>query len=81
MQDGEIVLCFQPGDRVVKNPDTWEPNALDAWGRGEGVGVVVDPPFEVDDLKLIDVRWPAGRCFEPLAGLLPAPHGLDGEGG
>lgn len=81
MQDDEIASGFQSGDRVVKNPDTWEPNAFDAWGRGEGVGVVVDPPFQVDDLKLVDVRWPAGRCFEPLAGLLPAATGRDCEGG
>ncbi len=64
---------FVSGDRVIKNPSSWEPNAFDAWGRGIGVGVVVSPPFMVSDLQLVDVRWPAGRCFEPISGLLPAP--------
>jgi hypothetical protein len=63
---------FRIGDRVVKNPATWVPNAFDRWGRGIGVGVVVEPPFPIDDLASVDVVWPAGRCFEDTAGLLPA---------
>ena len=62
---------FRPGDRVVRNPATWRPTDFDAWGRGVGVGVVVDPPFPLDSGEL-DVRWPAGRCFESAEQLLPA---------
>ena len=68
-------MTFRPGDRVARNPATWTPNDFDGWGRGVGVGVVAEPPFAVDDLDLVDVRWPAGRCFEAVAGLLPAPPG------
>jgi hypothetical protein len=63
---------FTVGDRVIRNPATWEPNAFDSWGRGVGVGVVVEPPFPLDPGQL-DVRWPNGRCFESAAQLLPAP--------
>ncbi len=51
------------GDKVIKNEKTWIPNAFDEWGRGIGVGIVVEPPFELPDEE-VDVRWPAGRCFE-----------------
>jgi len=64
---------FKIGDSVVKNPETWEPNEFDFWGRGIGIGQVVKPPFYIDDLASVDVRWPAGRCFEKIKGLLPAP--------
>ena len=64
---------FKVGDRVVKNERTWVVNDFDNWGRGIGVGVVVEPPFRVDDLGEVDVRWPHGRCFEKIEGLLPAP--------
>jgi hypothetical protein len=66
---------FQIGDRVIKNPKTWQPNDFDYWGRGEGVGVVVEPPVPLEDLDSVDVRWPSGRCFELEIGLLPAPQG------
>ncbi len=63
---------FRAGDRVVKNPARWQPNAFDAWGRGHGVGVVVEPPFPLGPDE-VDVRWPGGRCFEAASGLLSAP--------
>lgn len=59
---------FQVGDRVVKNEATWVASDFDAWGRGIGVGVVVEGPFEVDGE--VDVRWPGGRCFERIDGLV-----------
>jgi hypothetical protein len=64
--------AFRVGDRVIRNPATWVPNEFDAWGRGQGVGIVVEPPFAIDDLGEVDVRWPGGRCFEAVNGLLPA---------
>jgi hypothetical protein len=33
----------------------------------------VTPPFPLDDLDSVDVRWPTGRCMERIDGLLPAP--------
>jgi hypothetical protein len=57
------------GDKVVKNPATWRPNAFDAWGRGEGIGEIVEPEVPLDE-GIVDVRWPAGRCFEHVDGLL-----------
>ena len=64
---------FKIGDRVVKNPQTWQENEFDGWGRGLGMGEVVEPPFHIDDVDCVDVRWPAGRCFEQMDGLLLAP--------
>lgn len=64
-------MKFAIGDRVVRNPATWKPNEFDQWGRGRGVGVVIAPPFHMDD-SVVDVRWPCGRCLEEVAGLLPA---------
>jgi hypothetical protein len=62
--------AIRVGDRVVKNPETWQPNDFDAWGRGQGVGIVVEPPFPLDPSE-VDVRWSGGRCFEAVVGLLP----------
>jgi hypothetical protein len=67
------VTKFKVGDRVVKNPAAWEANEFDAWGRGVGVGEVVEPPFELEP-DLVDVRWPQGRCFESVGQLLLAPR-------
>jgi hypothetical protein len=61
---------FPVGARVVKNPTAWRPNDFDAWGRGLGVGVVVEPSIPLE-AGWVDVRWPAGRCFEEISGLLP----------
>jgi len=58
------------GDRVVKNNDTWIPNDFDSWGRGEGVGIVVEPPHPIDDDNDVDVKWPRGRCFEKINQLI-----------
>lgn len=57
------------GDKVIKNPDTWVPNDFDNWDRGIGVGIIVEPPFELDEGQ-VDVRWPTGRCFEETKQLL-----------
>jgi hypothetical protein len=70
------MAAFAVGDQVVKNPATWQPNEFDSWGRGIGVGVVVEPPFPLEP-EDVDVRWPAGRCFEQVAQLLPAPPTSD----
>lgn len=51
------------GDKVVKNPETWVPNEFDQWGRGDGEGEIVEPPFKLDEQE-VDVRWPDGRCIE-----------------
>jgi hypothetical protein len=65
---------FKIGDSVVKNDRTWIVNDFGTWGRGIGVGIVVEPPFRVNDLGEVDLRWPAGRSFEKIDGLLPAPY-------
>ena len=60
---------FKVGDKVIKNPKTWKQNDFDSWGRGKGVGTIVEPPFSVDDIDCVDVRWDNGRCFEEISGL------------
>jgi hypothetical protein len=62
---------FNIGDYVKKNPDTWKPNDFDSWGRGIGIGQVVEPPFHMENNE-VDVRWPGGRCFEYTDQLLPS---------
>ena len=54
------------GDSVVKNESTWVPNDFDSWGRGVGIGKVVD----VLDDECIDVRWDGGRCYESINSII-----------
>jgi hypothetical protein len=72
------VTAFKVGDRVVRNPATWQPNDFDSWGRGVGVGQIVEPPFTLGPDE-VDVRWPGGRCFESVEQLLPAAVEPDAE--
>ena len=65
------LMKFKVGDLVIRNPDTWVVNDFDSWGRGKGIGVVVEAPFTMDDNE-VDVRWEGGRCFEFIEQLLPA---------
>ena len=55
---------MKTGDKVIKNPETWIPNEFDEWGRGEGEGEVVAT------LPDLDVKWPAGRCYENIEQLI-----------
>ncbi len=62
---------FVVGDRVVASA-AWEPNDFDGWGRGVGVGEVVETCREAGDVvpsDRVDVRWPAGRCYEDVSQL------------
>ncbi len=56
---------MKAGDKVVKDESNWIPNEFDSWGRGEGVGVIVEvfDDGEFSELTL-DVRWPTGKCYE-----------------
>jgi hypothetical protein len=64
-------MDLKVGDYVRKNPATWLANDFDSWGRGIGIGQVVEPPFELE-ADQVDVRWPRGRCFESVDQLLAA---------
>src|SRR5690625_7764014 len=66
---------FKVGEYVKKNPVTCQPNDFDSWGRGAGVGQIVEPPFEIPSDQ-DDVRWPGGRCCESTHQLLPATKTL-----
>jgi hypothetical protein len=61
-------VSFAVGTRVEQDPAGWVATEFDGWGRGVGVGVVVEPPYPLPP-GMVDVRWPGGRCFEPIAGL------------
>jgi hypothetical protein len=74
------VAAFGVGDRVIRNPATWVPTQFDSWGRGVGVGLVVEPPYPLGTDE-VDVRWPGGRCFEWVEQLLPAPPEVPAEPG
>jgi hypothetical protein len=55
------MVTFKPGDKVKKNPATWTAYPeVDVYGRGEGVGVVVDAQWD----DFVDVRWDGGRYYE-----------------
>jgi hypothetical protein len=54
------------GDKVIRNDRTWIVNEFDGWGRGVGIGVVVDIPFTTDSDIIVDVRWEHGRCYESI---------------
>ena len=58
-----MTAVYSLGAKVIKNPETWIANDFDGWGRGEGVGTVVLSPFALEP-GVLDVVWPAGRCFE-----------------
>ena len=66
-------MALQIGDKVTKNPTTWIADDVDAWGRGIGVGEIVDAQGSTADLGAAAVHWPAGRCMERLDGLQSAP--------
>lgn len=72
------MVAFAVGESVKRYPAMWQPNEFDSWGRGIGVGVAVEPPFPLEPEE-VDVLWPAGRCFEPAAQLLPAPPASDAD--
>lgn len=63
-------MNFKVGDYVKKDPDKWIVNDFDSWGRGIGIGQVVEPPFPMEDDE-VDIRWSGGRCFESTEQLLP----------
>lgn len=65
---------FNIGDQVVKNPKSWRLDDHSAWGRGNGIGTIVEPPFELQ-AGSVDVVWPTGRCFEKVTDLLRADVG------
>lgn len=69
-------MQFKIGDKVSRHPINWIPSAFDEWGRGLGIGVVEEPPFDLDGVA-VDVRWPSGRCFENLDQLVHAPTELE----
>jgi len=68
-------MSFCVGDKVIKNPLTWQANEFDSWGRGEGQGVIVDSPIPLDG-NLVDVRWPNGKCFEDVRELMKADENV-----
>ena len=56
-------MGFKLGDKVIKNEETWIPNDFDGWGRGLGIGEVVERSYGMTDDE-VDVRWDGGRCYE-----------------
>jgi len=63
-----MIESIKVGDKVIKNEDNWIPTEFDGWGRGIGVGIVVEPPFDLEGD--VDVKWPTGRCFETIDQLI-----------
>ena len=64
-------MKYKIGSVVKMNSENWVENNFDSWGRGIGVGVVIEPPFALEEHE-VDVRWPEGRCFENTSQLLQA---------
>jgi thioredoxin reductase len=56
------------GDKVIKNDETWVKNHFDTWGRGVGVGIVVEPPFELNDDDIV-ISWGGEKCFDYISQL------------
>jgi hypothetical protein len=54
------IIKLKVGMKVYKNPETWKKNDFDNWGRGIGVGEVL----EIFEDGTLDVRWSAGKCYE-----------------
>lgn len=52
---------FEVGLEVVKDEELWRVNDFDGWGRGEGVGIILQV---LDQGELLEVRWPGGCCYE-----------------
>jgi len=73
VRGGGVGATLKIGDRVIKNPATWVPNAFDTWGRGIGVGVILPDTDGICGDGCFDVRWPGGRCAERAIQLLPEP--------
>lgn len=67
---------FNVGDRVRKNSATWQRQDFDPAGRGDGIGVVLEPPFLLQDTS-VAVAWPECRSLELVTGLLPAEREYD----
>jgi len=66
---------FRINDKVIKNPIKWISNDFDQWGRGIGIGIVL----ETSDDGIIDVRWPAGVCYESIEQLTNITKGTYNE--
>lgn len=56
---------FEVNDKIVKNEENWIPNDFDSWGRGEGVGLIVEV-YPESNSSYVDVRWPGGKCWENI---------------
>ena len=54
---------MKAGDKVGKNEANWIPNDFDSWGRGEGIGEIVEV-LDDGNGEFYDVRWSGGRCWE-----------------
>jgi len=61
-------MLFKVGDKVIKNKEFYTTSEFDSWGRGKGIGIVLEV-FE----DYVDVRWPAGICYEDFDQIKKAP--------
>ena len=53
---------YKVGDKIVKNSNSWKVTEFDSWGRGVGIGTVI----EIIDTDTVDVRWSGGICYEHI---------------